>query len=68
MPTPVLLPGEFRGPRRLVGYSLWDGKSRKDMTEQRKLSPFSLPMKIKALANTMVLKMYLTQLLSDLYY
>ena len=23
-PTPVFLPGEFHGPRSLVGYSLWD--------------------------------------------
>ena len=25
-PTPVLLPGEFRGQRSLAGYSLWDRK------------------------------------------
>ena len=31
-PTPVFLPGESRGQRRLVGYSLWDHKE-SDMTE-----------------------------------
>ena len=31
-PTPVLLPGEFHGPRGLVGYSLW-GRTKLDMTE-----------------------------------
>ena len=24
LPTPVFLPGEFKGQRSLVGYSLWD--------------------------------------------
>ena len=27
-PTPVLLPGEFHGQRRLVGYNPWGAKSR----------------------------------------
>ena len=27
-PTPVFLPGEFHGERRLVGYSPWGTKSR----------------------------------------
>ena len=31
-PTPVFLPGEFRGQRSLAGYSLWDGKE-SDTTE-----------------------------------
>ena len=31
-PTQVLLPGEFHGHRRLVGYSPWDCKE-SDMTE-----------------------------------
>ena len=31
--TPVLLPGKFHGPRRLVGYSPW-GHKELDMTEQ----------------------------------
>ena len=26
LPTPVFLPGEFHGQRRLVGYSPWDQK------------------------------------------
>ena len=32
-PTPVLLPGKFRGPRSLVGYSPW-GHKESDTTEQ----------------------------------
>ena len=32
-PTPVFLPGEFHGQRRLVGYSSWNHK-KLDMTEQ----------------------------------
>ena len=32
LPTPVLLPGEFHGQRRLVGYSPWGHKG-SDMTE-----------------------------------
>ena len=39
-PTPVFLPGEFHGQRRLVGYSPW-GRKESDMTEQLTLS-FSL--------------------------
>ena len=31
-PTPVLLPGKFRGQRSLVGYSMW-GRKESDMTE-----------------------------------
>jgi len=31
-PTPVSLPGEFHGQRRLVGYSLW-GLKQSDTTE-----------------------------------
>ena len=31
-PTPVFLPGEFRGQRSLVGYSPW-GRKKLDMTE-----------------------------------
>ena len=38
--TPVFLPGEFHGQRRLVGYSPW-GHKESDMTEQLTLS-FSL--------------------------
>ena len=26
LPTPVFLPGEFHGQRRLVGHSRWGGK------------------------------------------
>ena len=33
LPTPVFLPGEFRGQRSLVGYSPWGGKE-SDATEQ----------------------------------
>ena len=33
LPTPVLLPGEFHGQRRLVGYSLW-GCKESDTTER----------------------------------
>ena len=29
-PTPVFLPGEFHGQRRLAGYSLWGGRVRHD--------------------------------------
>ena len=32
-PTPVFLPGEFRGQRSLAGYSSW-GRKESDMTEQ----------------------------------
>ena len=32
LPTSVLLPGEFHGPRSLVGYSSWGHKDL-DMTE-----------------------------------
>ena len=32
-PTPVLLPGKFRGQRSLVGYSPW-GRKESDMTER----------------------------------
>jgi len=32
-PTPVFLPGEFRGQRSLVGYSPW-GCKESDVTEQ----------------------------------
>ena len=31
-PTPVFLPGESHGQRRMPGYSPWDGKE-SDMTE-----------------------------------
>ena len=33
LPTPVFLPGEFHGQRRLMGYSPW-GRKESDMTEQ----------------------------------
>ena len=32
LPTPVFMPGEFHGQRRLVGYSPWGGKE-SDTTE-----------------------------------
>ena len=32
-PTPVFLPGESHGQRRLVGYSLWGPVKKSDMTE-----------------------------------
>ena len=32
LPTPVFLPGEFHGQRRLAGYSPW-GPTELDMTE-----------------------------------
>ena len=32
LPSPVFCPGEFRGQRSLVGYSLW-GCKESDMTE-----------------------------------
>ena len=35
-PTPVFLPGEFYGPRRLAGYSSW-GHKESDMTERLSL-------------------------------
>jgi len=38
-PTPVFLPGEFRGQRSLVGYSPW-GLKESDMIEQPTLSLF----------------------------
>jgi len=37
LPTPVFLPGEFHGPRRLEGYSPWDCKE-SDTTEWIMLS------------------------------
>ena len=37
LPTPVFLPGEFRGQRSLVGYSPW-GHEESDMTERLILS------------------------------
>ena len=39
--TVVLLPGEFNGQRRLVGYSPW-GCKESDMTKQLSLSLFPL--------------------------
>ena len=36
LPTPIFLPGEFQGQRRLVGYSPW-GHKMWDMTEQLSL-------------------------------
>ena len=36
LPTPVLLPGEFRGQRSLAGFSPWDHKE-SDMTKQPSL-------------------------------
>ena len=36
-PTPVFLPGEFYGPRSLVGYSPW-GREESDTTEQSRSS------------------------------
>ena len=33
-PTPVFLPGKFRGQRSLVGFSLW-GHNELDMTEHK---------------------------------
>ena len=39
LPTPVFLPGEFHGQRRLVGYSPWDCK-KSDTTERLTLSLF----------------------------
>ena len=38
--TPVFLPGEFRGWKRLVGYSPW-GRKKSGMTELLTLSHFS---------------------------
>ena len=38
-PTPVFLPGESHGQRRLVGYSPW-GRKESDMTEELTLSLF----------------------------
>ena len=32
LPTPVFLPGEFHGQRRLAGYSPWGGRE-SDMTK-----------------------------------
>ena len=40
LPTPVLLPGEFRGQRSLVSYSPWGGKE-SDTTERLTLSLFT---------------------------
>ena len=39
LPTPVFLPGEFRGQRSQEGYSTW-GRKESDMTEQLMLSFF----------------------------
>ena len=39
LPTPVFLPGEFRGQTSPAGYSLWGGKD-SDITEQLALSLF----------------------------
>ena len=39
-PTPVFLPGEFRGQRSLVGYNPWDHKE-SDTTEQLTFSLFT---------------------------
>ena len=38
-PTPVLLPGQSHGQRRLVGYSLWSHKQ-SDTSEQQTLHTF----------------------------
>ena len=39
-PTPLLLPGDFHGQRRLAGYSAWSHKET-DLTEELTLSLFS---------------------------
>ena len=39
IPTPVFLPGEFRGQGSLVGYSPW-GRKQSDTTERLTLSPW----------------------------
>ena len=39
-PTPVFLPGDFHGQRRLAGYSAWSHKET-DLTEELTLSLFS---------------------------
>ena len=41
-PTPVFLPREFYGQRRLTGYSLW-GRKQSDMTERLSLSKGNYP-------------------------
>jgi len=38
-PSPVFLPGEFHGQRRLAGYSSW-GHKELDMTEQQSLTHY----------------------------
>ena len=45
-PTPVFLPGEFHGQRRLVGYSPW-GHKELDTTGQQ-LPKANLPVLVKA--------------------
>ena len=37
LPTPVFLPGEFHGPRTVMGYSQW-GHKESDTNEQLTLS------------------------------
>ena len=39
-PTPVLLPGESRGQRSLVGYSPW-GRTESDTTERLSIAQYS---------------------------
>ena len=45
-PTPVLLPGESHGGRRLVGYSPW-GRKESDTTEQLYYLSLSLCISVK---------------------
>ena len=56
LPTPVFLPGEFRGQRSLVGYSPWVFKE-SDTTEQQTLSHFYffLPPKVSVILTFMVI-------------
>ena len=44
--TSVLLPGEFHGQRRLVGYSPW-GRKESDMTEQLSTAYYQISGRIR---------------------
>ena len=51
LPTPVFLPGEFHGQRKLVGYSPW-GRKELDTTEQLILLDLITDILIQNLDNT----------------
>ena len=67
VPTPVFLPGEFHGQRRLTGYSPWSRKEQ-DTTEQLNNEKNDNMCIYKALCNFFLCGPFLKSLLSLLQY